>query len=138
MPSGDNLAKTSLSIWSWGVTAPEISNMAGPVSGATGPATAARKTTARINDLLIMVSHLSIRKAMGKGSCASGQEFSDALHYVPSLLLTEFRIYGQRQSFLCRTLALGKRASRMTQIGKALLKVQRQGIVDFSSYALFL
>src|ERR1035438_10032586 len=56
MPSGDNLAITSLSICPSGVTAAELSKIPGPISAFAAPATAAEKATARINDLLIVVS----------------------------------------------------------------------------------
>jgi hypothetical protein len=56
MPSGDNLAITSLSICPSGVTAAELSKMPGPISAFAAPATAAERATARINDLLIVVS----------------------------------------------------------------------------------
>src|ERR1039457_2938561 len=54
------------------------------------------------------------------------------------LLISELRINGQRQGFLCCALALWKRSSPIPQIGKTLLKMQRHRVVDLSAYTLFL
>src|ERR1039458_6925004 len=52
---------TSLSIWPSGVTEAELSKMPTPVSGPATTAAAARNTTARINDLRIMLATRTYR-----------------------------------------------------------------------------
>src|SRR5215213_5716816 len=67
------------------------------------------------------------------GGC---DEFLYCLHNRRLLLSGQLRVDGQGQSLLSRKLARGELAFPIVQSRKAFLQMQRDGVVDFSAYAL--
>ena len=63
MPNDDSLAKTILSSWLAGVGRTGLSKTLGAVSGVAAPPATAKKTTAEINDVFIMLFQLYPRVA---------------------------------------------------------------------------
>src|SRR5258708_8109437 len=75
------------------------------------------------------------RLRAGEGRCFFAHEFADALHDIFGLRFGEFGLYWQSESLFCGTLTLGKSSWLVSEIGKALLKMQGHRIVNLGTDA---
>ena len=71
-------------------------------------------------------------KRFGRMWSRSGIKRGYGLHHPPLLVRAEFREDRQRQYFAASAFGFRHRAGCIPQIGKGLLQVQRNRIVDFA------